>query len=430
MDRWRDSSGLQHPLWNERAARVAGFIPVGTRVLDVGCGAMLLERHLPFGCAYAPADLVQRDARTALCDLNAAAYPDATAADLITLLGVLEYVEPARLGALFGWLGATGRLALVTYSPTDFLAGEAERQRLGWINHLSFQALSELIQAHGLEVEQLARIQPYQVLLRVQRPRSRRAKRVQVVSFNHAVNFGDRLGYQLINGLLPAHCDVVHTHFGAERTDGEPDDLVVVGLGNSVMSPVVTTRLLAAVGRARRAIGIFGTQYRRAVNPDGLEPLLDRLDAWYARSLEDCHLLRRHERKTVALGDWLIAAFPMTAPSESGELHVGAEVMTNEVQLDRFIQKIQSFPRVRSARLHPLLCALTSAHEVAYTEQREWPGTDEASGKFRSLFLDIFGEDRPENEYWAVDREAVRAYKVRVEARMDLLRGELRRMLA
>jgi hypothetical protein len=68
---------------------------------------------------------------------------------------------------------------------------------------------------------------------------------------------------------------------------------------------------------------------------------------------------------------------------------------------------------VFSPRLHPLLCALCSAELVAYQEQR--PDGREASGKFRSLFLDIFGADKPEGQFWPVDREAVVRYKLLVD---------------
>ncbi|MFX6281322.1 hypothetical protein ABTF86_19880, partial [Acinetobacter baumannii] len=81
---------------------------------------------------------------------------------------------------------------------------------------------------------------------------------------------------------------------------------------------------------------------------------------------------------------------------------------------DRTIQYIQRHRQVFSARLHPLLCALTSAHEVAYSEQPAGGGTSIVSGKFRSMLIDIFGRTFPEETFFAVDRDAVARYKTRV----------------
>lgn len=60
--------------------RVADYLGAGSKVVDLGCGAMSLERHLPAGCQYVPSDLVARDARTRVCDLNRANCPQATSA--------------------------------------------------------------------------------------------------------------------------------------------------------------------------------------------------------------------------------------------------------------------------------------------------------------------------------------------------------------
>ena len=62
----------------------------------------------------------------------------------------------------------------------------------------------------------------------------------------------------------------------------------------------------------------------------------------------------------------------------------------------------------------PLLCALTAAELVAYTEQPspQMPGV--VSGKFRSLLIDIFGRSYPEKRFFMVDRDAVARYKARV----------------
>jgi hypothetical protein len=97
--------------------------------------------------------------------------------------------------------------------------------------------------------------------------------------------------------------------------------------------------------------------------------------------------------------------------------------------LDRLIERIQAHRHVKSGRLHPLLCALTSAEAVAYSEQYEDDGVT-PSGKFRSLLMDIFGMHKPEGQFWPVDRVAVGAYKAKVRRGLEELRQELARMLA
>src|SRR5262245_38486113 len=100
FDRWSDIESLELA-WDQRAEVAAGFVPAGSRVLDIGCGRMALSRFLPNGCIYQPCDLVARDNRTIVCDLNAGQFPSAQAggSDVIVMLGLLEYI--VDLDALF-----------------------------------------------------------------------------------------------------------------------------------------------------------------------------------------------------------------------------------------------------------------------------------------------------------------------------------------
>ena len=107
---------------------------------------------------------------------------------------------------------------------------------------------------------------------------------------------------------------------------------------------------------------------------------------------------------------------------------IGPDVIRTELPLDRLIQKIQSYKRVSSARLHPLLCAFTSAESVSYCEQRE-SRTQEVSGKFRSLLLDVFRRDYPEGKPFEVDRSAVIKYKEKVAAGVLRLSSAINRLI-
>ena len=248
-------------------------------------------------------------------------------------------------------------------------------------------------------------------------------KRVAVLSYANIGNFGDRLGYHLVHGVLPPSAEVEHIFFEPwTPIDIERFDLLIVGIGNSIFRPLLTDQLQDLVDRAPKAIGIFGTQYRGAMPEDRLAALLGGLDMWFARSAEDIQLYGRHARAVTHLGDWLIEAFPMARAPIDDRLAIGSPVLNN-LPLDRVIQEIQRHQRLFSPRLHPLLCALTSAREVEYAEQREQAGSDEVSGKFASMLLDIFGQTYPENTPWTVDRAKVVAYKEQVAANVAALKG-------
>jgi hypothetical protein len=107
----------------------------------------------------------------------------------------------------------------------------------------------------------------------------------------------------------------------------------------------------------------------------------------------------------------LISAFPNAKPTLDRTLVIPADIKSRDMPLDRLIQQIQSYRRVSTARIHPMLCALTSAEEIQYQEQAEDPN-QQCSGKFRSQLYDIFGRTFDEDKYFAIDREAVIRYKL------------------
>lgn len=130
--RWAQSSNLKSA-WRSRAAVVAGLIPAETLVLDLGCGAMDLEHELATGTTYLPADLVARDCRTIIVDLNGDDMPSVEA-DVVTMLGVLEYIhQPERLLAA---MAKRWPRAIITYNPTDLDHGR-DRRTHGWFNDMT-----------------------------------------------------------------------------------------------------------------------------------------------------------------------------------------------------------------------------------------------------------------------------------------------------
>ena len=260
-------------------------------------------------------------------------------------------------------------------------------------------------------------------------------KKVLVLSYVNVRNFGDRLGFHVINSLLPANALVTHAALNFSFPLQDDYDLLILGLGHSLNTPAIQTpelqRLMSAIPHT---IGIFGTQYpqqyREMAQPALFTGLLDRMTCWWARYHTDIADFGGGRSNVRHLGDWLISAFPMTTPRFDRTLTVPTAMREQEAPLDRTIQQIQAYRRVSSARIHPLLCALTSAEEVSYTEQREIAGGKIESGKFRALLLDVFGRTFPEDEFFRVDRDAVLRYKMMVEANMVELGKQIRALLA
>jgi hypothetical protein len=260
-------------------------------------------------------------------------------------------------------------------------------------------------------------------------------KKVLVLSYINVYNFGDRLGFHVINSLLPANALVTHAAFNFSFPLEDDYDLLILGLGHSLNTPAIQRpELQRLISATPHTIGIFGTQYpqqyREMAQPHLFTGLLDRMTCWWARYRTDIADFGGGRSNIRHLGDWLISAFPMATPRFDRTLVVPSTMRQQETLLDRTIQQIQAYRRVSSARLHPLLCALTSAEEVSYTEQREIAGGQTESGKFRALLLDVFGRTFPEDEFFAVDREAVLRYKMMVEANMAELGQQIRALLA
>jgi len=396
-----------------RAELAAQFIPAGSRVLDLSADTAL-ERLLPGGCHYQGRDSVTCDGGQ-VCNIAGGDFPTRAAAqsDIIVMLGVLEQVADAE--NLFTHLRFSKHDVILSYCATD-LAGGSDRAARGFANAFSFYDLALLFDRYGFRIECTAPIDAGQVLMRLtptERLKPVVACSVAVISDTTTSTFGGRLGLQMINALLPGEAEVHHLNFGALHEARDKYDLVVLGLGNSLFQPLLGDDMLDVVGRGKAAIGIFGTQYRELIPRPALDRLVDRLDTWFARHEEDVLTFGRGRGNVVHLGDWLIDQFPMSTATLDEPLQIVDEIRPDHA-LDWAVQVIQCHKSVYSTRLHPLLCALTAAELVAYSEQPMELMPAVGSGEFRSMLIDIFGRSYPEKQFFMVDRDAVRRYKARV----------------
>jgi len=84
-ERWV-SLGLEESSgWDTRAALAAKLLEDQFSVADLGCGIMLLEKHLDRAVGYYPIDIVARDERTIVCDFNKEVLPETDAGSVACL---------------------------------------------------------------------------------------------------------------------------------------------------------------------------------------------------------------------------------------------------------------------------------------------------------------------------------------------------------
>jgi hypothetical protein len=415
--------------WAPRARACADFVPAGAKVLHLGEAGAELERALPSGCQYHSAQ--RNGASAAANDVALDPLVASEGRDLITCLGVLESLPDP-----LAWLRrarAAGLPLVCSYDVNGLTlvragAGEAD------VTLLTAEEFERMARQAGFELRQrdpnsgLCKLVPREGALLAPRP-----KKVLTLSYYNDANFGDRLGYHLVNALVPASATVVHATVKPWTVPDEDFDLLLLGTGHSLNAATVQRpELHALLARIPHTVGIFGTQYRyqyrKLIDPAAFDNVLDRLTMWWARNEEDVLTFGAGRTNVRHLGDWLITAFPNATPTIERTLDIPPEIKSQEAPLDRLIQRIQSYRRVNSARIHPLLCALTSADAVAYREQHEDPN-NEISGKFRSMLVDIFGRTYPEGEFFDVDHAAVRAYKTRVERNVSAMKQQIADLL-
>lgn len=159
-ERWLALSEEEESHWDVRAAKAASLLITCGSIVDFGCGTMQLERHLPASVRYVPVDIVKRDDRTIVLDLNEVT-PPSLAADAAAVLGVLEYLfdVPRFLRAL----ATEYSRAVISYNVTD---GDGGRNRLrsGWFNNYSRSQIEDIFRSAGYRINSSDHIGEQQLL--------------------------------------------------------------------------------------------------------------------------------------------------------------------------------------------------------------------------------------------------------------------------
>lgn len=148
LARWR-RVGSEIPSWDERNARIGAMIPASSAVVDIGCGAQTLRRHLPAGCRYQPVDVIQHDPGVWVWDFNEGPFPRQDARfDVVVCSGVFEYARaPERF---LREVAALAPRVILSFSSRDDVPSTLQRRAAGWTNDLSAGELEKLVASVGL----------------------------------------------------------------------------------------------------------------------------------------------------------------------------------------------------------------------------------------------------------------------------------------
>ncbi|MEO8631171.1 MAG: FkbM family methyltransferase [Betaproteobacteria bacterium] len=133
-----------------RALVAARYVPSGSRVLDLGAGAMALKRHIASDCSYIPADLIARSTDCLVLDLNQGQFPRGQF-DVVALLEVLEYIHDVP--ALLRYARTAATRLVCSYNPQRDQAVDRRRQQ-GWFNDHTSVALTELLRQCGWKISE------------------------------------------------------------------------------------------------------------------------------------------------------------------------------------------------------------------------------------------------------------------------------------
>ena len=148
LSRWADALNFASD-WDERSRLIAGLVPAGSRVLDIGAGRQQLRGFLDPRSTYFGSDLVARssDAEMLVIDLNARPLPTLRQFrfDVAMLAGVIEYVS--HVDSLIDWLHENFPCCVVSYGCAEKLRGvhrlrqSWERASCGWVNSFTEEEL-------------------------------------------------------------------------------------------------------------------------------------------------------------------------------------------------------------------------------------------------------------------------------------------------
>ena len=140
-ERWSTLTDAVAAGWAQRARCAAALLSDCRSVADIGCGTMQLEPFLRPGTRYLPIDVVARDERTIVVDLNQQTLP-ALDVEGWAALGLLEHLFDVP--SLFRQISG---IAVVSYNPVDLPS--RSRMLHTWVNDYCTSALESVFAQEG-----------------------------------------------------------------------------------------------------------------------------------------------------------------------------------------------------------------------------------------------------------------------------------------
>ena len=396
ITRWSDNNNLS-VAWDERAKIAAGMIAPQSKVLDVGCGRMALEQLLD-QCEYFPLDVVKRDHRTTVVDLNSSPLPNSllSKVNTVTFLGVFEYLKDPE--SILRELSRQGITVVCSYQLADRSDAKV-RAANGWFNAYTALEFSELITRSNFEIKTARKYgeQGIYLLTPIAKPtrsfglsslyRKRTSQPVQIVPSTPAKprlvlsgffgrgNVGDEAILQVQYEKLSPYFDITISVEQRGAFDGywnwypynlcniinhadtsifsEPD---VIGLhigGGDLPIGFNGGQVIGALANGKRVIssGVdIGRTYQAAArnNPDVVATYLSWTKPWI-RSVGGYEQTQPHSDRTKLGADWAIELPTDNAPDAlSGanllvirELALSAITPQFRASLTRFIRQAQ-----------------------------------------------------------------------------------------
>jgi len=142
-DRWGRESNYS-PEWESRSKLAATLLEKPVRILDLGAGPLNLEKFLPEGSTYIPADLNPLQKHVLKIDLNKDKLPNERY-DVVSMLGVFEYLfkGPEVLKEIV----KKTDLLLISYCCLfgDLIDYKEQRRALGWTSDLTESSFIDLL---------------------------------------------------------------------------------------------------------------------------------------------------------------------------------------------------------------------------------------------------------------------------------------------
>ena len=170
FERWIALKDNEASPWSARSAIAAQYFADQDGVADFGCGTMTLEQHLRPGQFYIPIDVIARDTRTIVCDLNCTP-PPLTAANAAACLGLLEYLH--HPGDFLRILSTHYHVAVISYNPINAHEPSTNRRAHGWVNDFDMTKLENLFCESMWVIHDSKRIDSAQMIYKLYSPVSR-----------------------------------------------------------------------------------------------------------------------------------------------------------------------------------------------------------------------------------------------------------------